>query len=87
MEEIKLFTKEEKEKLKKRIKDFEKLNSYQLMKLKFYSEIKEIDEFIKLTECEQIQEFKSIAENRNNELREYKKDLIECLGFIFDWKE
>ncbi len=87
MKEVKLFTEEEKEKLKERIKDFENVESYQMMKIRFMSELNRIDKAIVFAKGEQVEELKECAEKHIKQLENYRKDLIDCLGFIFGYKD
>ena len=87
MGKIKMFTKEEKENLKKRVKDFEKYDSYQMMKMMFYSEIKKINRLLSINRFDQIEEFKDVAKKHREQLENYKNDLIESLGFVFGYEE
>lgn len=85
MKKVKLFTEEEKEKLKLRIKDYENLSFYQTMKAKFFAEIDCINKTIHAMSCEQVEEFQKIAQKRIAQLENYKKDLVENLGFVFGY--
>lgn len=84
MEELKLFTKEEKEKLKEKIKDFKKLDSYQIMKMKFYNELARLNKLIECSKNEKLEVFKDVAKKHIEQLENYKRDLIESVGFVFE---
>lgn len=85
-EELFEFSQDEKTFIMQNIDKFKKDDEYELLKRKFYHELEGFDleiEIIKYREAKQTKHNRQIIK----ELKKEKQDLINSIGFIFDYKK